>query len=301
MTTKTAPSFKLHQLPNGNTLHAAHWGDPSKPLMLFVHGFPEFWFAWRDLAPRFASTHYCVAPDLRGFNLSSQPTELSEYKAPKLIQDLALLIADCGQKSAVVVSHDWGGAVAWGLAISMPATVSRLVSINSPHPGTFARELVNSPEQQAASAYMLWLRAPEAAAKLSADNFAKLKSFMLAMSSDKGWFTPEVEAEYERCWARGLEGGLNYYRSTPLIPPSEASPGARAWTPKAADITVTVPTLIIWGLEDSALLPSLLDGIEQWIPKLRIERVPGASHWIVHEQPDVVEALVRGFVEEAVA
>jgi epoxide hydrolase 4 len=285
-----------HILPNGTTLHAAHWGDPTKPLMLFLHGFPEFWFAWRNLAPRFADDFYCVAPDLRGFNLSSQPADIGEYKAHKIIQDLAQLVHSLGKTKLVLVSHDWGGAVAWGMAIAMPQLVTKLVSINSPHPGTFQRELAASAVQQAASDYMLWLREPGAAAKLSADNFKKLKSFMLAMSPDKAWFTPEIEAEYERCWARGLEGGLNYYRATPLVPPTATQSGARAWTPKPEDITVKVPTLVIWGMDDTALLPSLLDGIEQWVPGVQIERISGASHWIVHEQTDTVERLIGQFV-----
>ena len=290
------PIHHQHLLTNGTTLHAAHWGDATKPLMLFLHGFPEFWFAWRDLAPRFADDFYCVAPDLRGFNLSSQPSEVGEYKAHKIIQDLALLVTSLGKTQVTLISHDWGGAVAWGMAIALPQLVTRLVSINSPHPGTFQRELAHSKAQQDASDYMLWLREPDAAQKLSADHFKKLKSFMLAMSPNKGWFTAKIETEYERCWARGLEGGLNYYRATPLVPPSATQSGALAWTPKPEDITVKVPTLIIWGMQDTALLPSLLDGIEQWVPDVRIERVPGASHWIVHEQTDVVEQAIRRFV-----
>jgi epoxide hydrolase 4 len=286
----------LHDLPNGSRLHAAHWGDPAKPLMLFLHGFPEFHYAWRNLAPRFAEDYFCVAPDLRGFNLSSAPEGASEYKAHKVMADLLLLVQALGKREMVLVSHDWGGAIGWALAIAKPEMVQRLVSINSPHPGAFRRELTQSKAQQDASQYMLYLREPQAAAELAENNFAKLEQFMLAMSPAKAWWTDEVRAAYHACWSRGLQGGLNYYVTTPLVPPSAQQSSALAWQPKPEDLQVKVPTLVIWGEQDAALLPGLLDGLEDWIAELRIERIPGASHWVVHEEPERVAELISEFL-----
>lgn len=295
-----APSFCFHQLPNGITLHAAHWGDPAKPLMLFLHGFPEFWYAWRNVASALSDEFYCVAPDMRGFNLSSMPLDVSEYKAHKIAQDVALLIADLKKPEAIVVSHDWGGAVGWSYAIAQtqglaPKLMRAHVSINSPHPYTFWRELVASPAQQAASAYMLWLREPFAAEALANHRFEKLKGFLLGMTSRRDWFTDEVAAAYEACWSRGLEGGLNYYRATPMVPTDAKQSTVKAWQPKLEELKVKIPTLVIWGEKDIALLPSLLEGLDELISPLEIMRYPEASHWICHEQTEEVVSQIRKF------
>jgi epoxide hydrolase 4 len=300
-TTTTNPTFHFHALPNGITLHAAHWGDPAKPLMLFLHGFPEFWYAWRNVAPALAGDYFCVAPDMRGFNLSSMPSELSDYKAHKIAQDIGLLIAALKKPEAIVVSHDWGGAVGWSYAIAQtqglaPKLMKAHISINSPHPYTFGREMVNNPAQQAASAYMLWLREPFAADALRKDNFAKLKSFLFSISQDKRWFTDDIAAQYEACWARGLEGGLNYYRATPLVPKDEKQSTASSWQPDLKALQVDMPTLVIWGEADVALLPSLLDGLDSVVKNLKIVREKDRSHWICHEAPKVVAAHIHTFV-----
>jgi pimeloyl-ACP methyl ester carboxylesterase len=303
MSNRTEPQFHFHDLPHGIRLHAAHWGDPTKPLMLFLHGFPEFWYAWRNLAPMFADRYHCVAPDLRGFNLSSHPVEVSEYKAHKVLQDLLELTQLLGKKELILVSHDWGGAIGWAWTIAqsnpgmgLPSMVQRHISINSPHPATFARELAHNPEQQHASDYMLWLREPWAAEALSKDSFAKLQSFMLAMSPDASWFTPEVREQYVQCWSHGLQGGLNYYRATPLVPPTALQPNARAWQFNPQDLRTTVPTLVIWGMQDSALLPCLLHGLGEYVPSLAVRELASASHWVVHEQPALVEQHISQFL-----
>ncbi len=269
--------------------------------MLFIHGFPEFWYAWRNVAPAFANDYYCVAPDLRGFNLSSMPSEVSEYKAHKIMQDLVLLVKALGKQEAVFVSHDWGGAVAWSLAIAqtqgaIPPLMRTHISINSPHPATFQRELINSAAQQAASAYMLWLREPFAAEALSKDHFSKLKEFMLAMSPNRDWFNAEVEAAYEACWSRGLEGGLNYYRATPFVPPSANQHTVSERLVAREEVMVRVPTLVLWGESDTALLPGLLDGLQELVSPLQLKRVSGVSHWICHEAAHVVIAEIRQFL-----
>lgn len=154
----THPQFA--DLPNGTRLHYASAGRRGAPLMLFVHGFPEFWYAWEAQLAAFGDTHFAVAPDMRGYNLSSKPAEVDAYRPKPLVQDLEQFIAALGYDSAIVVAHDWGGAICWNLAIQHPERVARLVIVNSPHPWVFANALLSDPAQQAASAYMNWLRQP---------------------------------------------------------------------------------------------------------------------------------------------
>jgi pimeloyl-ACP methyl ester carboxylesterase len=282
----------------GVRLHCAEVGEEGAPLIVFVHGFPEFWYAWKDLLPAFADGWHAVAPDLRGFNLSSKPADVRDYRAPTLVADLDGLIRALGHERAVVVGHDWGGAVAWSLAIAKPERVSRLAILNAPHPVTFARELAHDPAQQAASAYMNWLRRPGAEDALAKDDFALFDKFFQGVSPAP-WFDAATRAAYHAAWGQpgAIAGGLAYYRASPLYPPTGDDPGARRLALDPADFTVRMPTLVIWGERDTALLPSLLDGLEAMVPDLRVARLPGCSHWLAHESPLEVAALIRGFAE----
>jgi pimeloyl-ACP methyl ester carboxylesterase len=284
------------QLANGIRLHYASAGERGRPLVLCVHGFPEYWGAWEEVLPRLGEWAYAVAPDLRGFNLSSQPREVEAYRAREIVGDLVQLIAALGYRRAFVLAHDWGGAAAWQMAIAQPQWVERLAILNSPHPVPFARELAHNPEQQKASAYMNWLRRPDAERKLAENDFARLIGFLSDVAPPATpWLTAERLAKYRAVWSRGLTGGLNYYRATPLHPPSADAPGASAVQLDAAQFVVGVPTLVLWGMRDRALLPCLLDGLEDVVPDLRLERLPEATHWLAHEVPDLVAAQVTAF------
>jgi pimeloyl-ACP methyl ester carboxylesterase len=201
----------------------------------------------------------------------------------------------------LLVAHDWGGAAAWNLAAARPDLLARLMILNSPHPMTFLRELRHNPAQQAASAYMNFLCRSDAAELLAADDYARLWSFFEDMSAGGGWLTPALRDRYRAHWALGLEGGLNYYRASPLRPaaPAGNAPAGEASSLDALQIpdaiaTVRVPTTVLWGERDHALLTGLLDGLERWVPDLRVVRAPEASHWIVHEQPTIVtEEILR--------
>ena len=163
-------------------LHYVDAGDG--PLVLFVHGFPEFWYAWQGQLDEFSRDHHAVALDLRGHNLSGKPTEVKAYRPKHLVADLRRLIDHLGGRPAIVVAHDWGGAAAWNLAAEHPEYVEKLVIINSPHPVTFARELRDSAAQQNASQYMLWLRRPGAAEKLLEDDCARLAAMFSQSTAD---------------------------------------------------------------------------------------------------------------------
>jgi pimeloyl-ACP methyl ester carboxylesterase len=284
-------------LENGMRLHYASAGQKGAPLVLFVHGFPEAWFEWEEQLKHFGADYYAVAPDLRGFNLSGKPKGVEHYKPKLVVDDLRLLIAHLGYQKAFVVAHDWGGAIAWNFAIFHPELVARLVIINAPHPYLFMRELAQNPAQQAASGYMNWLRAEGSEAVLAADDFAKLDG-LFGQADAPSWYTPELRARYHAMWSipgeegsAPLAGSINYYRASPLRPPlpGEAPP---VLDPNPDPWKVRVPVRVIWGERDVALRTTLLNGLDEFCADLQITRIAAGSHWVIHEEPERVNALI---------
>ncbi|NEX59712.1 alpha/beta fold hydrolase [Noviherbaspirillum galbum] len=286
-------------LSNGTRLHYASAGERGKPLLLFVHGFPEFWYEWEAQLKEFGGDYFAVAPDLRGFNLSDMPQELSAYKAKHIVDDLRLLAKHLGYDKFTLVAHDWGGAIAWNLAIALPELLHKLIIINSPHPYLFMKALAEDPAQRKASDYMNWLRAEGSEEALAKDDFALLERLLNGMGqSPTPWFDQKTRARYHECWARGLRGGVNYYRASPLHPPTDDHPGPLKLQLDPEDFRIKVPVRVIWGESDIALPVSLSHGLDAFIDDLRIERIPEGSHWIVHEQPERVNRLLRGFLAD---
>jgi pimeloyl-ACP methyl ester carboxylesterase len=286
-------------LPHGITLSCRATGERGRPVLVFLHGFPEAAFVWDELLEHFARPENggfrCVAPNLRGFERSSQPADVSAYRPKFLTQDIAALIAVEGGPLHALVAHDWGGAVAWNLANQQPQLVQRLAIINSPHPGTFLRELKDNPRQQEASAYMNFLVRPDAEALLREGDYRRLFNFF-AQWGGQQWLTEPIRQQYREVWDASLTGGLNYYRASPLRPPRPGDAAAAGVSLPREMLTVSVPTFVLWAMDDVALLPELLDGLEDWIPHLTVEKVPDATHWIVHERPAfVAERLGRFF------
>ena len=287
------------ELPNGIRLDCRAAGSPAAPVLLFLHGFPEAAFVWDDLLEHFADRFRCIAPNLRGYARSSAPVEVEAYRAKHLVADIAALIDQLGGRVEALVAHDWGGSVAWNLAVQQPHRLRRLVIINSPHPATFLRGLQHDPEQQAASAYMNFLCRPDAEALLAENDFARLWPFFTNMGAADpsrpggGWLTEAVREQYREVWNAGLRGGCNYYRATPLRPPT--APDSTVMTIRFAPeaVTVQVPTLVLWAEDDIALPNSLLDGLETFVPRMRLVRLPKATHWVIHEQPATVAAEIE--------
>ncbi|ART54276.1 alpha/beta hydrolase [Acidovorax carolinensis] len=291
-------------LPHGITLQCRVSGVAGRPTLIFLHGFPEGAFIWDALLLHFSRPenggYRCVAPNLRGFGASSSPADVAAYRAKYLVQDLvALIAAECpGGALECLVAHDWGGAVAWNLANQQPQLLKRLAIFNSPHPGAFLRELQHNPAQQVASQYMHFLCRPDAEALLAEDDFRRLFAFFNTRDGKApDWLTPAVRAQYRDLWQRGLTGACNYYRASPLRPPRAGDPAAQAITLPESMLTVDVPTLVLWGMDDPALLPGLLDGLPGWVPQLQLQRVEGASHWIVHEHPERVAKELQRFLQ----
>lgn len=296
-------------LPHGITLSCRAAGEPGRPVLLFLHGFPEAAFVWDPLLEHFSRPEHggyrCIAPNLRGYERSSVPTDVKAYRAKPLVQDIAALIDIVGAPLECLVAHDWGGAVAWNLANQLPQLTRRLAIINSPHPGTFLRELKSNPRQQAASAYMNFLIRPDAEQLLAERDYARMWPFFTHGGTAPTWLTDAVKDQYRNVWngpaggpaGAGLVGGCNFYRASPLRPPRPEDPGAAAIELPQEMLTVGLPTLVLWGMDDVALPPELIEGLEDYIPRLTLEQVAGASHWIVHERPEFVAARLASFLQ----
>jgi len=305
----TSPFSHEYADVNGVRLHYARAGNG--PLIVFLHGFPEFWYEWKNQLVEFSRDHTAVAPDMRGYNLSSKPVDLSAYQVPQLVEDVRALTGElmkpAGGSTFTLVAHDWGGVVAWVFAALHPDMLDKLVIVNAPHPTIFAKLLQQDAAQQKASGYMLMLRGPQAEATLSADSYALLTSLVLGDGLKAGTVTEADKAAYLEAWSQpgALTGGLNYYRAAGVGPPTAASTESTetgsappAAPPALPPLVVRVPTLVIWGEKDTALLTGNLDGLDEVVTKLTIRRVPEGTHWVVREKPAEVNRLIREFLAQ---
>jgi len=277
---------------NGVRLHYVEQGRG--PLILFLHGFPEFWYSWKDLLADFGRDHHAVAVDMRGYNLSSRPETVDAYRVPVIVEDIRTLALKLKAKNFALMGHDWGGVIAWAFAAQHAEMLDRLIIINAPHPTLFARLLATDPAQQKASGYFNLFNSPQAEQMLSANNYAgMLGAFGSSLNE-------EDRKVYLAAWNRpgGLTGGLNYYRAAQLRSPAGAPPGQVAQPPAIQPLApITTPTLVIWGEKDTALLTGNLEGLDQFVKPLTIQRVPDGSHWVVHEKPGQVIQYIRAFLQ----
>jgi epoxide hydrolase 4 len=288
---------------NGVRLHYVAAGEG--PLILFLHGFPEFWYAWKNQLVEFGKDHRAVAPDLRGFNLSEKPRELDRYGYSHFLEDIRALGDHFSpNKRFVLVGHDVGGALAWRFANAHPERLEKLVIVNAPHPSVIARLYASDPAQRNATQYTAMYRSAQAETTLSENNYAYLVNRVMGAGLRGGAFTEEDKREYLRAWSQpgALTGGLNYYRANRVGPPTpgqdtplDVSP-ARTVAPPPTPLMVNVRTLVIWGEKDIALLPQNLDGLELFVPVLTVKRIPDGSHWVVHEKAVEVNAHIREFI-----
>jgi pimeloyl-ACP methyl ester carboxylesterase len=314
---QTPPVSHEYANVNGQRLHYARAG--SGPLMVFVHGFPEFWYEWKHQIAEFSRDHTVVAPDMRGYNLSSKPEDVSAYQMPNLVEDLRALTSGlmkaAGATKFTLVAHDWGGVVAWVFAAQHPEMLDKLVIVNAPHPTIFGRLLRDDPAQQSASGYMLMFRSPQAELTLSANSYERLTAMVLGEGLKAGTVTEVDRKMYVDAWSQpgALTGGLNYYRASGVGPPRPAAIETAASTSTAAPATATppgdassllslppmivrVPTLVIWGEKDTALLTSNLNGLEEVVPALTVRRIADGTHWVVREKPAEVNGAIREFL-----
>jgi epoxide hydrolase 4 len=282
---------------NGVRLHYAAAG--SGKLIVFLHGFPEFWYMWREQLEEFSQDHRAVALDMRGYNLSSKPEDVNAYRIEYLIEDVRAFAAHLGYERFVLAGHDWGGVVAWTFALQHPGLLEKLIIVNAPHPAVFERELRDNPAQQAASQYMLMFRSAEAEKTLTANHYAALVEGVLKDGIARGYVSEADRKAYLGAWSQpgALTGGLNYYRASRLGPPSgKAEMGISRILKSFPSLIVKVPTLVVWGEKDPYLLLDNLTGLEHFVTNLTVRRVELGSHWVIHEKPDAVNSYFREFL-----
>jgi pimeloyl-ACP methyl ester carboxylesterase len=284
---------------DGTRIHYVHRGE-GRPLV-FMHGFPQFWFLWRRQLEDLGEDHAVYAPDLRGFNLSDKPEDLDAYRMRHLLTDLKTLVEELGIAPFTLVGHDWGGIIAWAFTLKYPELLERFVIIDSPPPFTWNRDLRESPKQREAVNYMLELskESPGPEEMLAANGFAMMDQIMRRIGGAGADLSDEERTAYHEAWSQpgALRGGLNYYRAARMGDQVAAGGVPEEYMEKINSRRVEVPTLVIWGENDSVLLPTLTRGLDEWVPDLRVEIVKGAGHWAPYERPDVVNRLIREFVD----
>ncbi len=287
MTTSTETWQHRDLITNSIRLHYVTEG--TGPLLLLLHGFPEFWYSWRHQIPFLAELGYqVVAPDLRGYNDSDKPR--TGYDIQTLLHDIVGLIHALGQEKAIIVGHDWGGALAWSFALAYPEMTERLIILNAPHPWAFLREL-RTPKQLRKSWYILAFQLPWLPEYLLGRKHASAIATMLSNSSvQKEAFSAEDLKQYRDAMSKpgALTASLNYYRNL-VHRPINASTGIQPGT------SITTPTLLIWGEQDIALDSALTEGLESWVPDLHIRRIPDSGHWVQQEKPQQVNLLLKEF------
>jgi pimeloyl-ACP methyl ester carboxylesterase len=264
----------------GVKIHYASLG--SGPLMVMIHGFPDYWYTWRSQMEVLSKAYQCVAIDLRGYNLSDKPKGVDNYAMGALVGDVAAVIKHLGRDKAIVVGHDWGGAISWSFALARPEMLDRLIILNVPHPLGFARELAHNPLQQKSSQYA-WDYQKE-------DAHLKIKAAALAF-----WVRdPEAKKKYVEAFERSdLEAMLNYYKRSFMKKDSAAAQAKRDY-PK-----VKAPVLIIFGLKDKYVLPFGLNNTWEWLEKsLTLVTVPEAGHFVQHDAADLVTRTIQQWLAQ---
>jgi pimeloyl-ACP methyl ester carboxylesterase len=258
---------------NGVKIHYASIGKG--PLIVMIHGFPDFWYTWREQMQALSPNYQVVAIDQRGYNLSDKPKGVENYDIKFLVSDVAAVIKHLGKEKAIIVGHDWGGMVAWTFAMTMPEMTEKLIILNLPHPRGLSRELANNPQQQKNSAYARRFQQEDAAKNVTAEGLA-------------GWVKdPEAKKKYIEAFKHSdFEAMLNYYkRNYPHEPYREDT---------SPVVKVKVPVLMIHGLNDTALLAGALNNTWEWLEKdLTLVTIPGAGHFVQQDAADMVSRTIK--------
>lgn len=256
--------------------------EGSGPSVVLLHGFPEFWFAWRKQIPALAAAGFhVIAPDLRGYNLSPKPDDVESYHLLEVVRDIASLIVGKNAAPCIVVGHDWGGVVAWLLAMTHPDVVSKLVVMNSPHPVPYSRELRRSKSQKLRAAYQLFFAMP-----WLPNLFLRLA--LPSLMRRAAHLTDAEMAEYRKAWAQpgAIRGMLNYYRALKRYRKDLRSVVKR----------IDVPTMLIWGERDPVFIRETTENFGEWVPNLRVERIAEAGHFVQSDAAERVNQLLIDFL-----
>ena len=282
-------SLEHHQIStNGIRLHVVQTGPVTGPLVLLLHGFPEFWYGWRHQLPALAAAGYRVwAPDLRGYNESEKPQGIAAYRLEVLAADIIGLMDAAGQEQACLVGHDWGGVITWWIAIHAPQRLQRMVVINAPHGAAMRQQLRRHPAQWLRSAYVGWFQLPWLPELVTRVGRGRLLVRALQQSSRPGTFTPADLERYREAWSQpqALRAMLNWYRALLRRPPQRPTSGP-----------VTVPTLLLWGANDRFLGREMAHASLEQCQQGQLVMFEEATHWVHHEQSVRVNGLLETFL-----
>lgn len=290
--------FRRVGLSTGVTLNVAFAGPDDAPPVILLHGFPESHRTWRGVAPLLKDRFRLIMPDQRGFAGSDRPLDVADYAADKLIDDIFALSEALGLESFALVGHDWGGAIAWPTAMRGDPRLAKLAIVNAPHPLIFQKSLIEDAAQRAASQYINWFRTPGAEKAIEAMGFDAFfeKTFMSHVELTS--VSEQEKRDYIAEWSQpgGMLPMLNWYRASRLMVPP---PGATVPLPDfllRAFPKIHVPTLVVWGLKDPALLPLQLEGLDALVDDLTVVKIPEAGHFAPWEAPDQVASALRDFL-----
>ncbi|MED0773674.1 alpha/beta hydrolase [Bacillus siamensis] len=275
---------------NGVTLHTASAGPKDGPLAVLLHGFPEFWYGWKSqIKPLADAGYHVVVPDQRGYNLSDKPEGIENYTIDKLRDDISGLITHFTDDKAVVIGHDWGGAVAWHLASTRPQYVEKLITVNIPHPAVMRKVTPFYPPQWKKSSYIAFFQLPEKPERRLSEDDYRVLDHAIGLSERPELFSREDVDSYKEAWGRkgALTAMLNWYRAIrcgglgPSVP-----------------LKMSVPYRLIWGVNDRALSKKLASETKRMIPNGDLIFIDDASHWVIHEKPRIVSHLIHEYLQQ---
>jgi pimeloyl-ACP methyl ester carboxylesterase len=285
------PASSTMRTGDGVSLHAIEAGPEDGPLALLLHGFPDCWYGWSRQIPALVGMGYrVVALDQRGYNLSEKPRDVSAYGLDRLTADIVAVLHDLGRQKAVVVGHDWGGIVAWRLAMDYPQAVDRLIILNAPHPRAIAREMKKGGLQRLRSSYILFFQLPWLPEALLTMSPRATARFMFEDVGTQSSFLTDEDVEIlaaAMAQPGAMTGALNWYRAAAHFPPAR----------RTSDIQQ--PTLVLWGTADPALGIELTEGLGSWVPALRLRYFPGVGHWVHLEAAAAVSEEIAAFLAGA--
>lgn len=271
---------------NGIKLHTVIIGS-GEPIML-LHGFPDFWYGWRDIILGLKDKYKLIVPDMRGYNLSDKPEGIENYTLKILIEDIKGLSEALKLGKFNLGGHDWGGPIAWGFAEKYPELLKKLIIINGPHPKVFSKLITKDKTQRKASGYIFKFIQPDSEKALIENEFQFLKLVVFGMPIKKNALSEFDKKKYIEAWSQSgaINAGLNYYRAS-----VEDSFGDEEWTG-----IINVPTLVIHGMKDIALTPKILEGLSDYVKDLKIIRSENASHWVMVDDPELINSSIKVFL-----
>jgi pimeloyl-ACP methyl ester carboxylesterase len=292
--------FRRLPLKTGATLNVALAGDPANPAVILLHGFPESHRTWRAVAPKLENDFYLVMPDQRGFAGSDRPQEVEAYATDRLVDDVFALADALSLERFTLVGHDWGGAISWPAALRGDPRLTSLAIVNAPHPVIFQKSLIEDSDQRAASQYMNAFRVPGFERAIERMGYEEFFEKTFSGHVDLSFIPEAKKRQYLADWSQpgAMAAMLNWYRGSKLVvPPPGVTVPLPDWLLRAFP-KVPIPTLVVWGMKDPALLPLQLDGLDELVEDLRIARIATAGHFAPWEAPDEVAAALSPFLAE---